>query len=70
MTNSVPARRPRSICLIAGSRFGERWKNIAKAFGIESVNVTVPYGQAVQPGATGESGSPIIPKMQWLSAPR
>lgn len=47
LTNSVPAGA-KIICLIAG-RFGERWKNIAKAFGIESVNVTVPYGQAVQP---------------------
>jgi aspartate aminotransferase-like enzyme len=36
------------ICLIAG-RFGERWRNLAKAFGLESVNVTVPYGQVVQP---------------------
>jgi aspartate aminotransferase-like enzyme len=47
LANSVPAGK-KIICLIAG-RFGERWKNIAKAFGIESVNVTVPYGQAVQP---------------------
>jgi serine---pyruvate transaminase len=47
LANSVPAGA-KIICLIAG-RFGERWKNIAKAFGIESVNVTVPYGQAVQP---------------------
>ncbi|MCI0459774.1 MAG: alanine--glyoxylate aminotransferase family protein [Gemmataceae bacterium] len=38
----------KAICLIAG-RFGERWKNLCKAFGVESVNVTVPYGQAVQP---------------------
>jgi serine---pyruvate transaminase len=47
LANSVPAGA-KVICLIAG-RFGERWKNLAKAFGIESVNVTVPYGQAVQP---------------------
>src|SRR5437764_234646 len=47
LANSVPAGG-KIICLIAG-RFGERWKNIAKAFGIEAVNVTVPYGQAVQP---------------------
>ncbi len=36
------------ICLIAG-RFGERWRSLCKAFGIEAVSVTVPYGQAVQP---------------------
>ena len=47
LANSVPAGG-KIICLIAG-RFGERWKNIAKAFNIEAVNVTVPYGQAVQP---------------------
>ena len=47
LANSVPAGA-KVICLIAG-RFGERWKNIAKAFGIESVNVAVPYGDAVQP---------------------
>ena len=47
LANSVPADG-KVICLIAG-RFGERWKNIAKAFGIESVNVVVPDGQAVQP---------------------
>src|SRR5713101_203667 len=47
LANSVPAGG-KVICLIAG-RFGERWKNIAKAFGLESINVTVPYGQAVQP---------------------
>ena len=47
LANSVPAGA-KVICLIAG-RFGERWKNIAKAFGIEAVSVTVPFGQAVQP---------------------
>lgn len=47
LANSVPAGG-KVICLIAG-RFGERWKNIAKAFSLESINVTVPYGQAVQP---------------------
>jgi aspartate aminotransferase-like enzyme len=47
LANSVPTGG-KIICLIAG-RFGERWKNIARAFGLESINVTVPYGQAVQP---------------------
>jgi serine---pyruvate transaminase len=36
------------ICLSAG-RFGERWKNMAKAFGMEAVTVAVPYGQVVTP---------------------
>ncbi|MBI2809035.1 MAG: alanine--glyoxylate aminotransferase family protein [Planctomycetes bacterium] len=47
LANSVPAGG-KVICLIAG-KFGERWKNIAAAFGLESVNLTVPYGEAVQP---------------------
>src|SRR5437773_3611472 len=38
----------KAICLISG-RWGERWRNLCKAFGVESVNVTVPYGQAVTP---------------------
>jgi aspartate aminotransferase-like enzyme len=38
----------KAICLIAG-RFGERWRSLCKAFGVEAVSVTVPYGQAVQP---------------------
>jgi len=38
----------KAICLIAG-RFGERWRNLCKAFNIEAICVTVPYGQAVQP---------------------
>ncbi len=38
----------KAICLIAG-RFGERWRNLCKAFGVEAVVVSVPYGQAVQP---------------------
>jgi aspartate aminotransferase-like enzyme len=38
----------KAIGLICG-RWGERWKGLCKAFGIELVNVTVPYGQAVPP---------------------
>src|SRR5262245_52332325 len=41
-----PGRK--AIILIAG-RFGERWRSLCKAFGVEAVSVTVPYGQAVQP---------------------
>jgi aspartate aminotransferase-like enzyme len=38
----------KAICLIAG-RFGERWRSLCKAFGVEAVGVTVPPGQAVTP---------------------
>src|SRR5712691_2205491 len=47
VANCLP-QGSKAICLIAG-RFGERWRNLCKAFGVESVNVTVPYGQAVGP---------------------
>lgn len=47
LVNAVP-QGGKVICLIAG-RFGERWKNLCKAFGMEAITVTVPYGQAVQP---------------------
>ena len=47
LVNSV-APGSKILCLIAG-RFGERWKNLAKAFGIEAVTVQVPYGQVVAP---------------------
>ncbi len=47
IANALPAGS-KAICLIAG-RFGERWRNLCQAFGVEPVCVTVPYGQAVQP---------------------
>ncbi len=36
------------ICLISG-RWGERWRNLSRAFGLEVISVTVPYGEAVAP---------------------
>ncbi len=47
VVNSCPPGS-KAICLIAG-RFGERWRSICKAFGVEPICVTVPWGQAVQP---------------------
>jgi serine---pyruvate transaminase len=38
----------KAICLISG-RWGERWRNLCKAFGVEPVVVTAPYGNAVRP---------------------
>lgn len=42
------------ICAIAG-RWGERWRNIGKALGLEVISVTVPYGQAVEPQQVAEA---------------
>jgi aspartate aminotransferase-like enzyme len=36
------------LCLVCG-RWGERWRNVCKAFGAEVVVVSAPYGQAVRP---------------------
>jgi serine---pyruvate transaminase len=47
IVNCVPPGS-KVICLIAG-RFGERWRNIARAYGAEPISVTAPQGQAVQP---------------------
>lgn len=47
IANSLPPGS-KAIVLIAG-RFGERWRNICKVFGVEAVAVTVPPGQSVQP---------------------
>jgi aspartate aminotransferase-like enzyme len=38
----------KAIVCCAG-KFGERWAEIAKAYGLEANVITVPYGQAVQP---------------------
>jgi aspartate aminotransferase-like enzyme len=47
VANAVPPGG-KAICLIAG-KFGERWRNLCKAFGVETISVSVPFGQAVQP---------------------
>lgn len=47
VANCLPAGS-KAICAIAG-RWGERWRNLCKAYGIEAINLTVPYGQAVPP---------------------
>src|SRR5438105_63927 len=47
IANCLPAGT-KAICLIAG-RFGERWRNICKAFGVEVVTVSAPWGEAVTP---------------------
>src|SRR5437763_5069260 len=36
------------IICVAG-KFGERWADIAKAYGLDATVVTMPYGQAVRP---------------------
>src|SRR6516162_8391412 len=46
IVNCLPAGS-KCICTSAG-RWGERWRHLCQAFGVEPINVTAPYGQAVQ----------------------
>jgi serine---pyruvate transaminase len=45
LVNAVP-RGGKGLCLFAG-RFGERWHKLWQAFGVQSIAVTAPLGQAV-----------------------
>jgi len=38
----------KAICIRSG-KFGERWANICKAYGVEAVNIDVPWGDALDP---------------------
>ena len=44
------SRGDQAIVCVAG-KFGERWAEIAKAYGLDATVLTVPYGQAVTPEA-------------------
>jgi serine---pyruvate transaminase len=46
---SVVPRGGKAIAAYSG-RFGERWQNVWKAHGVESIAVTAPWGKAVQAG--------------------
>jgi aspartate aminotransferase-like enzyme len=43
-------RGDKALCVVGG-KFGERWRNICKAFGIEVVSLDVEWGRAVDPEA-------------------
>ena len=47
-------RGDKALCVVGG-KFGERWRNICKAYGVESVNLDVPWGQAVDPQQVKEA---------------
>jgi aspartate aminotransferase-like enzyme len=53
LASALPAGA-KVICLSAG-RWGERWISIAKAFGMQPVSVTAPYGEQVAPGLLEEA---------------
>ncbi len=53
ISSTIPAGG-KVICLVSG-RWGERWRNIGKAFGCEVISVSVPYGQAIQPAQLADA---------------
>jgi aspartate aminotransferase-like enzyme len=53
VANCLPSGS-KAICLISG-RWGERWRNLCKAFGVEPVAVTAPYGEPVRPEQLAEA---------------
>jgi aspartate aminotransferase-like enzyme len=48
-------KRGDKALVVVGGKFGERWRSICKAFGIEVVSLDVPWGQAVAPQAVEEA---------------
>jgi aspartate aminotransferase-like enzyme len=43
-------RGDKALCVVGG-KFGERWRNLCKAYGIELVELAVEWGRAVDPQA-------------------
>src|SRR5512142_1980794 len=48
------SRGDRVVVCTAG-KFGERWAEIVKAYGLDAEVLTVPYGQVVSPGQVEEA---------------
>jgi aspartate aminotransferase-like enzyme len=47
VTNALSAN-DKAICVRSG-KFGERWANICKAYGVEAINIDLPWGDALDP---------------------
>ncbi|OIO58439.1 MAG: aminotransferase [Alphaproteobacteria bacterium CG_4_10_14_0_2_um_filter_63_37] len=43
------------VLVVNGGKFGERWLNIAAAFGIEVVEIAVSWGEAVDPAVVAQA---------------
>jgi aspartate aminotransferase-like enzyme len=49
VTNTMK-RGDKALCIVGG-KFGERWRNICKAYGIDFISLDVEWGKAVDPDA-------------------
>jgi aspartate aminotransferase-like enzyme len=47
VTNTLSAG-DKAICIRSG-KFGERWANICKAYGVEAINIDLPWGDILDP---------------------
>lgn len=43
------------VLVLKGGKFGERWAEICRAYGLTVIPVELPYGKAVDPAAVGEA---------------
>ncbi len=44
-----------SVITVRGGKFGERWSEIATVYGVNPINIDVPWGQAVKPSQIEEA---------------
>jgi aspartate aminotransferase-like enzyme len=43
------------VLVVSAGKFGERWLDLCRAFGVQGIEVTAPYGQTVAPERVAES---------------
>lgn len=43
------------VIVVQGGKFGERWAEICRAYGLQALAVTVPYGKSVEPATVAEA---------------
>jgi aspartate aminotransferase-like enzyme len=48
-------KRGDKALVVVGGKFGERWRNICKAYGVEVVSLDVEWGRAVDPDAVARA---------------
>ncbi len=45
------------VIVIRGGKFGERWTEICQAYGVEAVNIDLPWGELLDPGRRRKGSS-------------